>query len=119
MILIFLQQAVEFVMKKYEMSQAVAYGGSHGGFLTTHLIGQFPGFYKSAAVRNAVTHLESIFYTSDIPDWAMCESLGVYDFKHGEVLTPEQYQAIQKRSPSYFVDQVKLFYSIYSLKTLK
>ena len=95
-------------MKKYALSKAVAYGGSHGGFLAIHLIGQFPDFYKSAAVRNPITLMESVFFANDVPDWALCVSLGIYDFKHGENLTPEQYEAIQKRSPSQYLDKVNI-----------
>lgn len=45
-------------MEKYEFKNAVLYGGSHGGFLATHLIGQYPDYYSVAVVRSPVTHLE-------------------------------------------------------------
>lgn len=47
-------------MSKYNFKNAVVYGGSHGGYLTTQLIGQFPDFYEAAATRNPVTHLEGL-----------------------------------------------------------
>ena len=44
-------------MKKLSLKHATVYGGSHGGFLSTQLIGQYPEFYKAASVRNPVTNL--------------------------------------------------------------
>ena len=44
-------------MAEFGLKRAVMYGGSHGGFLTTQLIGQFPDFYTAAAARNPVVDL--------------------------------------------------------------
>jgi dipeptidyl aminopeptidase/acylaminoacyl peptidase len=52
-----LKQSAEYAMKKYNFKNAVIYGGSHGGFLGTQLIGQFPEFYKASSVRNPVSHV--------------------------------------------------------------
>ena len=94
-------------MKKYGFSKATAYGGSHGGFLSTHLIGQYPNFYSAASVRNPVTHLETMLGLSDIPDWTINEALGKYDYKFGQMATPELYSLLHEHSPTKYIDQVK------------
>ncbi|KIM37876.1 hypothetical protein M413DRAFT_448146 [Hebeloma cylindrosporum] len=47
-------------------------GGSHGGFLGAHLIGQFPDFFSGAALRNPVISVGELS-TTDIPDWYFAE----------------------------------------------
>ncbi|KAJ7683843.1 Alpha/Beta hydrolase protein [Mycena rosella] len=45
----------------------VSLGLAHGGFLTAHLIGQFPYMFTAAVIRNPVTSTDPM--SSDIPDW--------------------------------------------------
>lgn len=44
-------------------------GGSHGGFLTVHLIGKYPTLFQKAAVRNPVIAAATMEATTDIPHW--------------------------------------------------
>jgi hypothetical protein len=52
-------------------------GGSHGGFLTAHLIGQHPSLFRAAIMRNPVVNVASMVSASDISDWCWTEGLGV------------------------------------------
>jgi len=63
--------AIQLVLstREYQIdkSKILVVGGSHGGFLTGHLIGQYPKMFKAAAMRNPVTNIPSMVTTSDIP----------------------------------------------------
>ena len=54
----FIQQAAEEVLEKYKLdrSKVVVLGGSHGGFLAAHLIGQYP------VSKNETTRLQKKFF---------------------------------------------------------
>lgn len=51
-------------------------GGSHGGFLTGHLLGQHPALFRCGVMRNPVTNIAAMVGLSDIPDWCYVEVLG-------------------------------------------
>ena len=52
-------------------------GGSHGGFLTAHLLGQHPSRFFAGALRNPVCSLPAMVSMTDIPDWCYVEAFGV------------------------------------------
>lgn len=98
--------------KLVDKDQLVLWGGSHGGFLVTHLSGQCSSMFdfKSCICRNPVTDLVGMLEQTDIPDWIFTEGLepgkSSYDFTK-PALDPEATQKLLKMSPIYFVDQVK------------
>ena len=61
-------------------------GGSHGGFLGGHLVGQsavleaFGVDFKCAVLRNPVTDVGAMVASTDIPDWCFVETLGIESY---------------------------------------
>ena len=51
-------------------------GGSHGGLLTGHLVGQHLDRFKSGVLLNPVLDVSTMIHVSDIPDWCYVECYG-------------------------------------------
>ncbi|XP_078436469.1 acylaminoacyl-peptidase-like protein isoform X2 [Wolffia australiana] len=103
-------KAIDHVIEKKlaDPSKIAVLGGSHGGFLTTHLIGQAPDRFVAAAVRNPVCNISSMVGTSDIPDWCYVETYG----KDGKAYITEapsinQLGDMYSKSPISHISKVK------------
>ncbi|MFT7800887.1 acylamino-acid-releasing enzyme-like [Arapaima gigas] len=101
------QHAVESLIKSglIDERKVAVSGGSHGGFLACHLVGQYPEFYRACVSQNPVINLASMIGSTDIPDWCMVEA--GYDYSTDILPDPAVWEHMLNKSPIKHVAQVK------------
>ncbi|KAI9028579.1 Alpha/Beta hydrolase protein [Hyaloraphidium curvatum] len=82
-------------------------GGSHGGYITGHLIAKYPKLFKAAVMRNPVLNMGHMVLTSDIPSWSYEESGMAYDYAKPSILDPDTYTKLFAMSPISGIDAVE------------
>lgn len=99
----------EAVKRGYtDPSRVAVIGGSHGGFLTGHLCGQFPSSFRCAVLRNPVCDISLMIHVSDIPDWCYVEGWGGEEGKRRAAHKPtaDEIEHMRAISPAAHLDKV-------------
>lgn len=100
--------AIQTAFEKYpwlNSDRLALVGGSHGGFLVTHLSGQYPTMFKAVVARNPAIDIAAMSITSDIPDWAYVEAGHSYS-QLGQPNT-EYLVEMRKASPIQYAHNVQ------------
>ncbi|XP_062205252.1 acylamino-acid-releasing enzyme 2-like isoform X2 [Phragmites australis] len=102
--------ALDYVIKEelIDASRVAVVGISHGGFLTTHLIGQAPDRFVVAAARNPVCNLALMIGITDIPDWCYTVACGTEAKQYAsESPSPDCLRLFYQKSPIAHISKVK------------
>uniref|UniRef100_A0A7E4VQQ4 acylaminoacyl-peptidase n=1 Tax=Panagrellus redivivus TaxID=6233 RepID=A0A7E4VQQ4_PANRE len=97
----FCLDAIDETLEKYpqlDSNRIAIVGGSHGGFLVTHLAGKEPTKFKAVVALNPVINIRTMFDITDIPDWCAFEANGATN-QIDAALDPALSDAMLARSP--------------------
>ncbi|MCO5587771.1 hypothetical protein L7F22_041723 [Adiantum nelumboides] len=104
-------RALDLVVAKglADSEKVAVLGGSHGGFLSAHLIGQAPDRFVTAAIINPVCNISSMVGITDIPDWCFVETYGKPCLSaYSDAPSPQDLEKFFRASPIAHIDKVKV-----------
>ena len=90
---------------KCDSKNIFMFGGSHGGFLTAHHVGQFPSLYRAAVLRNPVIDVSTMSGSTDIIDWNYFEA-GI-SYHQNNLPNSESISKMLEKSPIIYIKNIK------------